>query len=51
MIGLQHALLFPGEKALAAGDETAAQRVDTISMVINGLLIVVLYLMVFKPGF
>jgi len=51
MIGLQHALLFPAEKAVAAGDETAAQRADTIAMVINGLMVVVLYLMIFKPGF
>ena len=51
MIGLEHALLFPAEKAVAAGDETAAKRADTISMVITGLMIVVLYLMIFKPGF
>lgn len=51
MIGLEHALLYPAQKALAAGDETAAKRVDTIGMAITGLMIVVLYLMVFKPGF
>ena len=51
MIGLQHALLFPAEKAVAAGDETAAKRVETMSSVFSGLLIALLYLMVFKPGF
>lgn len=51
MIGLLHALLFPAERAVAAGDETATKRVDTISMVTSLLLIVMLYLMVFKPGF
>jgi len=51
MIGLQHALLFPAEKAVAAGDETAAKRADTIGSVLTGLLIAVLYLMIFKPGF
>lgn len=50
MVGLEHALLYPAQKALAAGDETAAKRIDTIGMAITGLMIVVLYLMVFKPG-
>ena len=50
MNGVLHAMLLPGEKALASGDEAARKRVDTGGMIITLLLIVMLYLMVFKPG-
>ncbi|MET0197859.1 MAG: hypothetical protein ABW364_11555, partial [Rhodococcus fascians] len=51
MNGVLHAMLLPAEKALAAGDESARGRVDTGGMIMTVLLLVILYLMVFKPGF
>ena len=51
MNGVLHGMLLPAEKALAAGDESARQRVDTGGMIMTVLLLVILYLMVFKPGF
>ncbi len=51
MNGVLHAMLLPGERALAGGDETAAKKVDTAGIVITVLLLVMLYLMVFQPGF
>lgn len=50
MNGVLHAMLLPGERALAGGDETAAKKVDTAGIVITVLLLVMLYLMVFQPG-
>ena len=50
MNGVLHAMLLPAEKALAGGDESARKRVDTGGMIMTVLLIVILYLMVFKPG-
>jgi hypothetical protein len=43
-------MLLPAERAVAGGDETAAKKVDTGSIILTGLLLVMLYLMVFKPG-
>lgn len=51
MNGVWHALVLPAERAVAAGDETAAKRVDTGGLIITAMLLVTLYLMVFKPGF
>ena len=51
MNGVLHGLLLPAERALAAGDESATKRVDTGGMVFTVLLVVMLWLMVFKPGF
>jgi uncharacterized membrane protein len=51
MNGVLHGLLLPAERAVAAGDETAAKKVDTGSAMLTVLLLVMLYLMVFKPGF
>ncbi len=51
MNGVLHAMLLPAERALGAGDESAAKRVDTGGMILTVLLLVMLYLMVFKPGF
>ncbi|MGB7880500.1 MAG: hypothetical protein WBL31_17175 [Ilumatobacteraceae bacterium] len=51
MNGVLHAMLLPSERALAGGDETAAKKVDTAGIVITVLLLVMLYLMVFQPGF
>ncbi len=50
MNGVLHALLLPAERALAAGDETAAKKVDTSGIVLTVMLLVMLYLMVFQPG-
>ena len=51
MNGVLHGMLLPGERALASGDESARSRVDTGGMIMTVLLLVILYLMVFKPGF
>ncbi len=50
MNGVLHALLLPGERAVAGGDDSAQSRVDIGGAVITVLLVVMLYLMVFKPG-
>lgn len=48
--GLLHGALIPAEKALAAGDETAIEKFDMIGRIIVVLMLVLLYLMVLKPG-
>ena len=50
MNGVLHGLILPAEKAVAAGDDTASKRIDTGGMILSGLLLVMIYLMVFKPG-
>lgn len=50
MNGLLHAVIVPAERALAGGDTSAKARVDQFSPVLALLLVVMLYLMVFKPG-
>jgi uncharacterized membrane protein len=50
MNGILHAVLVPAERALAAGDDSAKRRVDVFGPVMALLLVVMLYLMVFKPG-
>ena len=37
--------------ALAGGDESLSRKVDTAGLILTLLLLVMLYLMVFKPGF
>jgi len=49
-VGIFLALLLPAERKLAAGDETAAKRVPMFTGILHLLLLVLLYLMVFKPG-
>ena len=51
MNGVLHAVLLPAERAVAGGDESLAKRVDAGGMILTVLLLVMLYLMVFKPGF
>ena len=51
MNGVLHGMLLPAERALASGDESARQTVDTGGLIMTVLLLVMLYLMVFKPGF
>lgn len=50
MNGILHALLIPAEKALANGDDSAESRVGVGGAAITLLLVVMLYLMTFKPG-
>ena len=51
MNGVLHAMLLPAERAVGDGDETAAKRLDTAGIIMTVLLAVMVYLMVFKPGF
>ncbi len=51
MNGVLHAMLLPAERAVAAGDDSATSKVDTAGLILTVLLLVTLYLMVFKPGF
>jgi uncharacterized membrane protein len=51
MNGVLHGMLLPAERALPDGDETVAKKVDTAGIILTVLLAVMLYLMVFKPGF
>ena len=44
------ALLLPAERKLAEGDEAAAKRVPMFTGILHLLLLVLIYLMVFKPG-
>ena len=50
MNGILHAGLVPAERALASGDDSAKRRIDLLGPIMAILLIVMLYLMVFKPG-
>jgi uncharacterized membrane protein len=50
MNGILHGVVLPAERAVAGGRPTAAARVDRAGLVLSILLIVMLYLMVFKPG-
>jgi uncharacterized membrane protein len=50
MNGVLHGMLLPAERAVAGGDETAAKKVDTGGIILTVMLIVMVYLMVFKPG-
>jgi hypothetical protein len=50
MNGILHAVLIPAERAVAGGDDSAAKRVDLGGALLTVGLLVMLYLMVFKPG-
>lgn len=50
MNGIAHAVLIPAERAMANGDDTAKSRADQFEAVMAVLLVVMLYLMIFKPG-
>ena len=50
MNGVLHALILPGERSVAAGDDSGQRRTDIGGAAIAILLLVMLYLMVFKPG-
>ena len=49
--GILHAMVVPGERAMAAGDDSAEGRVTAGGALATVLFVVMLYLMVFKPGF
>jgi uncharacterized membrane protein len=51
MNGVLHGLILPAERAVAGGDETAAGKVDAGGIVLTLMLLFMLYLMVFQPGF
>ena len=50
MNGVLHGMIIPGEKAIAAGDDTAGKKAEIGGMLITLMFLVTLYLMVFKPG-
>lgn len=50
MNGVLHAVQIPAEKAWAAGDDAAEQKVRMGGAMLTLLLLVMLYLMVFQPG-
>lgn len=50
MNGILHAVMLPAERAMASGDRSAEARVQAGGAVLTVLLVVMLWLMVFKPG-
>jgi uncharacterized membrane protein len=48
--GVLHAVLLPAEKAVAAGDDSAASRVQLGGAIMSVLGLIVVVLMIFKPG-
>lgn len=51
MNGILHAVLLPAEQAAGDGDQAAESKVQAAEIAVIVLLIVMLYLMIFKPGF
>lgn len=50
MNGVLHAMILPNEMATADGDASAEAKVNTGGMIITAMLVVMLYLMIWKPG-
>lgn len=48
--GALHAVMLPTERALAQGDLTVVAKLDRVGAALTALVIVILYLMVLKPG-
>lgn len=48
--GVLHGLMLPAERAVASGDESAVRKLDTFGPILGVLAVVLIYLMVFKPG-
>jgi threonine/homoserine/homoserine lactone efflux protein len=48
--GLVSAVMLPGERKMAEGDLSVEKRVETCGQVITVLTLVMLYLMIWKPG-
>ena len=51
MNGLLHAVLLPAERKWSEGDDSAERMVGAAGATVTVLLLVMLYLMIFKPGF
>ena len=51
MLGLVFAVMAPAEKKAAAGDEGAEKIISAVGGMLHLLLVVVLVMMIFKPGF
>ena len=50
MVGLLFAVMAPAEKKAAAGDEGAEKIISAVGGVLHLLMVVVLIMMIFKPG-
>jgi uncharacterized membrane protein len=50
MNGVLHGAMLPAEKAVAGGDETALAKIERVGPILTVLILVILYLMVVKPG-
>jgi uncharacterized membrane protein len=50
MVGVLHGVLLPAEKKLAEGDQSMEARVQQVGMALTVLLLIMLYLMIWKPG-
>ena len=48
--GVLHAMLLPAERALAEGDESAVSKIVMAGQIATLLALVLMYLMVLKPG-
>jgi uncharacterized membrane protein len=48
--GILHAVILPNEAAIAKGDTDAMGKVETFGKIATVLILVMLYLMVVKPG-
>ena len=49
-VGLIHAVLVPAERALAGGDSSAASRLNVANGLVAVAAVVLIILMIFKPG-
>lgn len=50
MNGVLHAVVLPSERKLASGDESAQRLLDIGGAILSLLLLIMLWLMIFKPG-
>ncbi|HMG43783.1 MAG TPA: hypothetical protein VK611_20795 [Acidimicrobiales bacterium] len=50
MNGVVHGIIVPSERKLGAGDAEAEKRLDLGGMIITVLFLIMLYLMIWKPG-
>ena len=48
--GVLHGVMIPAERALGAGEEGAQKRIESVGPILVVLALVLLYLMVVKPG-
>ncbi|MCP5029046.1 MAG: hypothetical protein GY929_22460 [Actinomycetia bacterium] len=50
MNGVLHGLLYPAERSYGTGDRAAKSKVEVGGIILTLLLLVMVYLMVFRPG-